>query len=42
MGKKDALDDIAKVGQEAGWIVTARNSREAARIFRQKPVSEQL
>ena len=36
VGKKDTLDDIARIGEDAGWIVTADNAADAARIFRQK------
>ena len=36
VGKKDTLDDIARIGEDAGWIVTADSAADAARIFRQK------
>jgi hypothetical protein len=36
VGKKDTFDDIARIGEDAGWIVTADNAVDAARIFRQK------
>ena len=36
VGKKDTFDDIARIGEDAGWIVTADNAADAARIFRQK------
>mgnify|MGYP004450922581 CR=1 FL=1 len=36
VGKKDTLDDIAKIGEDAGWIVTADNASDAALKFRQR------
>ena len=36
VGKKDTLDVIARIGEDAGWIVTADSAADAARIFRQK------
>lgn len=33
-GKKDTFDTLARVGDDAGWLVTANDATEAARIFR--------
>ena len=35
-GKKDTFDTLARVGEEAGWIVRADSAAEASRIFRTK------
>ena len=35
-GKKDTFDTLARVGDEAGWIVRADSAAEASRIFRTK------